>query len=400
MAARGWSGYVDSLSGHAIENFTVNHIANWTSHGAPFPEYPDLTAIFIVLVVMVIGSVGVNFSSVINSILTAIAAGLLIFITIVGLFYANIENWTKVPGGFFPHGLKGVLKASSSCFYAFQGYEILGLSAEETVRPKKDIPRAIISVLVIVTLLYLSVAVSFTLMTPYTEVNVNAPFPGAFEANSVTWAKYIVEIGPILALTNLVILELFTLQRLVFSMSEDGLLFRYLSKVNARTKVPIGPVVTFCPVVILLLLCIDLSNLIGFMVTYAFVQYALFGAYMIILRYEPEYSKNYSAVAADDSNDVEGKINFAERSKISKFLSVKKLVVFILCVLFVLSLLIVIKGDAIFEGNVVIIVFVGLLALLVTIATVLISRRNQEGNLEGFLVSILTYLESVCEVKT
>ncbi|KAL4239496.1 hypothetical protein ACF0H5_000310 [Mactra antiquata] len=387
MASRGWSGYVDSLSGHAIKNYTVTHIANWTSHGSPFPEYPDMAAIFIVLVVMVIGSVGVNCSSIINSVLTAVAASLLIFITIVGFCYSNIENWTKVPGGFFPNGLKGLLKASSSCFYAFQGYEILGLSAEETVNPKRDIPRALISVLVIVLTLYLSVAVSFTLMVPYTNVNPSAPFPGAFEANGVTWAKYIVEIGPVLALTNLVILELFTIQRMVFSMSEDGLLFSYLSKVNSYTKVPIGPVVTFCPIVILLLLCIDLSNLIGFMVFYIFVQYSTLASYLIILRYEPQISISSSPVQNDTKFTRTRSSNILE--KISQFVSVTKLVVCIYCLLFILSLLIVLKGDEIFNGNVTVIVFVVILSILVAIATFVIACREQTGNIKGFLVPFM-----------
>lgn len=390
MGARGWSGYVDSLFNNAIENFTLTHVANWTSRGSPFPEYPDLPAILIILVVMVIASVGVNFASLVNSILTAVAVGLLVFIAFCGFFYSNSDNWWKAPGGFFPNGFNGVLKASSSCFYAFQGFEILGFSAEETLNPRKDVPRSIVLVLVIVTILYLSVAVSFTLMIPYTEVDTNAPFPSAFQYNSVTWAKYIVEIGPILALTNLCILELFTIQRLSFSMSEDGLLFKFLSHVNEYTKVPIGPVLAFGPVVIILVLSIDLSNLIGFMVSYTFIQYSVFASYLIILRYIPSNTHKNDVVIAVNISKNDQKLSTVKsklHSCFSKNLSVKKIVLFIYFLLFILSWLIVKHGTAVLHGNSVLICCIILLCGLVAIATVWILCQEQNGDCRGYLVS-------------
>jgi cationic amino acid transporter 4 len=93
MASRGWSGYVDSLFNHTIQNYTLTRIANWTANGPPFPQYPDLTAIAIILVAMVIVSVGVNFASIVNSVLAAVAASLLIFISVCGFYYANTDNW-------------------------------------------------------------------------------------------------------------------------------------------------------------------------------------------------------------------------------------------------------------------------------------------------------------------
>jgi amino acid transporter len=391
MAARGWSGYIDSLFNHRIENFTISHIANWKSHGSPYPAYPDLPAVLIILVVMLMCSLGVNFASIVNSLLTAVAASLLVFITVCGFFFANFDNWSKIPGGFFPNGLNGVLKASSSCFYAFQGYEILGISAEETVNPKKDIPRSIVLVLCIVTLLYVSVAMSFTLMIPYNEVTISAPFPGAFEYNSINWAKYIVEIGPILALANMCSLEMFTIQRLTFSMSEDGLLFKFLSHVNKYTKVPLGPIFTFGPIVVILVLSIDLSNLIGFMVTFTFIQYSLFAAYLIILRYTPQ---SYEEVNDGDEKPTE----YFKTNKNSCYdycckrnpISVKMLVFIIYMSVFILSCLILIKGSSIVNGNFVVTFFVVLLSTLVIVITIMIWRLEQQGDRRGYLVSIIS----------
>ena len=256
---------------------------------------------------MIISSIGVNFSSKVNTALAALSGSLLILIACVGLFYADSKNWFNVEGGFFPHGIGGVLKAAAACFYAFQGFEIIGFSSEETKNPKKVIPRAMIGTLIIVTILYMGVAISFSLMVPYTHINKNAPFPGAFAFHEVTWIKYIVAIGPMFALFNLCILELYTISRTIYSMSTDGLLFKFCSKVNEKTKVPLGPIFVFGPVVIALVLLTDLENLLGFMVMFTFLQYSFFASFMIVLR----YSKTELPVVKDskESDTAEVEIN-------------------------------------------------------------------------------------------
>lgn len=377
MGSRGWSGYVDSLFNHAVSNYTINHIGNWTDTvGPPFPEYLDFMAICIIIVVMVITSVGVNFATALNSLLTFMSGSLLIFIAIVGIVYADTDNWFHQPGGFFPHSLNGVLKASAACFYAFQGFEVLAYSAEETVDPKKNVPRSIIVTLVIVTVLYLCVAISFTLMVPYTAIDKSAPFPSAFRYNNVTWAKYVIEIGPILALSNLCVLEMYTVQRLTYSMASDGLLFKFLSVVNSWSKVPIGPVLAFGPVVVILIICIDLSTLIGFLVIYTFIQYSFFSAYLIVLRYQP--TKLPVKNGTDNSKMSENKtVRWSKFcSKFANICSVKKTVAILYLMLFGLAVFVVRRGSKLAEGNVVDVVAVIVLILVILIGIVMIYNRN------------------------
>lgn len=310
LAARGWSGYFDSLFNHAIRNYTMTHIPYLK--GTFFPEYPDFIAIVIILVVMFISSIGVNFSSKVNTVLAAVSGCLLIFIACAGFFFADSKNWFGQEGGFFPHGISGVFKAAAACFYAFQGFEIIGFSSEETENPKKVIPRAMIATFGIVTLLYMGVSISFSLMIPYTHINKNAPFPGAFAYHNMDWIKYIVAIGPMFALFNLCILELYTISRTIYSMSTDGLLFKFCSRVNERSKVPLGPIMVFGPVVIVLVLLTDLEDLLGFMVMFTFIQYSFFASYMIVLRYNPPILPAVKHIKETDENEVEIKVNSVE----------------------------------------------------------------------------------------
>ena len=267
---------------------------------------------------MVISSKGVNFSSKVNTVLATLSGSLLVFIACVGLFFADSKNWFGVEGGFFPHGVGGIFKATAACFYAFQGFEIIGFSSEETENPKKVIPRAMIGTFVIVTLLYMGVAISFSLMLPYSSINKNAPFPAAFGYHNVAWIKYIVTIGPMFALFNLCILELYTLSRAIYSMSTDGLLFKFCSKVNEKTKVPLGPIFVFGPVVIALVLLTDLEDLLGFIVMYAFLQYSFFASYMIVLRYNPLNTPIVEVNRTSDTQDVEITVR-SDESQVEKW---------------------------------------------------------------------------------
>ena len=48
-----------------------------------------------------------------------------------------------------------------------------------------------------VTLLYVGTSASLTLMVPYVDVDVAAPFPAAFAQRGLNWAKVIIAIGNI-----------------------------------------------------------------------------------------------------------------------------------------------------------------------------------------------------------
>ena len=451
LAARGFSGYFDSLFNHAIKNYTMTHITHWLE-GSFFPEYPDFAAIFIVLVVMFISSVGVNFSSKVNTVLAAVSGCLLIFIAGAGFFFADTKNWFGQEGGYFPHGISGVFKAAADCFYAFQGFEIIGFSSEETKNPKKVIPRAMIGTLVIVTFLYMGVAISFSLMIPYTHINKNAPFPGAFAYHGIDWIKYIVAIGPMFALFNLCILELYTISRTIYSMSTDGLLFKFCSRVNNRTKVPLGPIFVFGPVVIVLVLLTDLENLLGFMVMFTFIQYSFFASYMIVLRYNPPIlpsvkHKSFKERDNPDNNEVEIDVvntdaqenNISERvdsdsvveqdtepllsdddddstqlvpyqqpefenspentdrdrdvsnrsklSKVTAIFTVTKLVIIIYFACFFLALQLILGGGHILEGNGLSIFSALTLSLIILMCCLGIFLRKQQNRSDGFQVS-------------
>lgn len=94
---------------------------------------------------------------------------------------ANPANWAiekeNIPrgvqggdGGFMPYGLAGIVTGATRCLFCFDGFDYLAASGEEAIKPKRNIPLAIILSLFIVLLCYFGVATVLTMMWPYYEL--------------------------------------------------------------------------------------------------------------------------------------------------------------------------------------------------------------------------------------
>ena len=106
--ARAWSGYVDSLAGGAISNFT-RRVMGGHSMGEPLGHYPDPLAASLCLVYALLLALGVKGSAVINSLLTIVNLAVMALVVALGIYYADLTNWSNQNGGFLPFGIGGVL---------------------------------------------------------------------------------------------------------------------------------------------------------------------------------------------------------------------------------------------------------------------------------------------------
>lgn len=106
---------------------------------------------------------------------------ILIIVVVCGIPFANFANWAITKSrrppktgleesGFLPYGFTGVFKGAGKCFFAFVGFDEISVAGEEVVDPKKSVPRAIISTLVINCVIFVSVSAMLTLLVPYYEI--------------------------------------------------------------------------------------------------------------------------------------------------------------------------------------------------------------------------------------
>lgn len=193
--ARAWSGYLDSIFNHTIQNFTETHIMRWD---VPFlARYPDLLAAGILLVATCFLSFGVKVSSYLNHIFSCVSMVVIIFILIFGFILAEPANWSQREGGFAPYGFSGIMSGTATCFYAFVGFDVIASSSEEAKNPQKAIPIATGVSLGLAATAYILVSAVLTLMVPWHTLDPNSALSDAFFRRGYSWAGIIVAVGSI-----------------------------------------------------------------------------------------------------------------------------------------------------------------------------------------------------------
>nr|CAD7446532.1 unnamed protein product [Timema bartmani] len=303
--ARAWSGYIDSLLGGAISNITVTHVGEL--HEQLLGRYPDFLAFAACIVYACLLGIGVKGSAIFNSFFTMINLAVMVFVIVMGFYYARPENWTS-GGGFLPFGFSGVIAGAATCFYAFVGFDSIATSSEEAITPTVSIPLATLTSMLVVTIGYILVSAALTLMVPYWSLNVGAALPEAFRQYR---SDYVVSVGALCGMTTTLFGSLFSLPRCLYAMAADGLLFSFLGSVNQKTQLPLVNLAISGISSALLALVFDLEKLVEFMSIGTLLAYTIVSASVIILRYRPPSPEEAAILAVggtDDSSQSGGEL--------------------------------------------------------------------------------------------
>ena len=305
---------MDYLTDNAISNATKTYLPTIEGYEL-ISEYPDFVAGGIIFVLTVISCIGVQCSSKFNMVFALVNISVLLFASITAFCYADITNWTSNStggvgvgdGGFLPYGWTGVLEGTGVCFWAFIGWDIIVLSAEETKDPQRTIPMAMAICITGVAILYVTVSAALTMMTPYSALDFIAPLPSAFAESGLPWAKYIVAFGPLCGLTTTLLSCIFIFIRMTYAMAEDGLLFGLFSRVNSCTKVPMFSCLLGGVIMIPLSMFMNIRSIISFTVLITLLQFVVVDACVIILRYKPDAQKKFGILTDNDAEASEKK---------------------------------------------------------------------------------------------
>jgi APA family basic amino acid/polyamine antiporter len=135
-------------------------------------------------------------------------------------------------------GWSGILRGAGVVFFAYIGFDAVSTAAQEAKNPKKDMPLGILGSLVICTVLYILVSGLLTRLVPYTELNVPDPVVVGIRLTGQQWATFMVELGALAGLATVMLVMLLGQSRVFYSMSRDGLLWPWASKIHPRFRTP------------------------------------------------------------------------------------------------------------------------------------------------------------------
>ncbi|XP_074093520.1 cationic amino acid transporter 3-like [Cotesia typhae] len=311
--ARSLSIYIDSFTDDAMKKFIQSTMPIKISF---LSDYPDFFAFSLIMFISIIQCTGVKKSSYFNTIATNINLLTICVVVISGCTKVDINNWYLEPkdipvnatkpeaGGFMPFGMSGVMAATAKCFFAFVGFDAIATTGEEAKNPQRNIPFAIITSLLICCLAYFSVSVVLTMMWPYYDQNPETPFPYVFKQLEWPVILWIVNIGAIFAFCTCLFGGLFSLPRILYAMGSDGIIFKFLSNVNKKTKTPATSILCSGLFSGFISLIFNLSQLMDMLSVGTLLAYTMVSICVIILRYQKTVITEESNIniSQDDCN--------------------------------------------------------------------------------------------------
>lgn len=229
--ASGWSGYVQgflaSLNLQLPKAFSgAYNPANGT--------YVDLIAVLVLLAVTFWVSLEAKTALRLNNIMVFVKFGIIALFVVVGFFHVKPSNW--VP--FLPFGFSGVISGAAVVFFAFLGFDAVSMTAEEVKNPQKDIPKGIIGSIIITTILYVIVTLILTGIVPFQSLGVKDPVAFAMRFIQLDGVAAVISVGAILTLLTVTISMMYSLARIIYAISKDGLLPAFMSKIDKKNRTP------------------------------------------------------------------------------------------------------------------------------------------------------------------
>lgn len=241
-----WAGYFKELMkgfGINIPWYLVSDLRSTLStpglidsapHVFGIPIVINIFAILIVALITWVLVIGVKESASFNSVMVGIKIIILLFFIGVGAFFVKPENWTP----FAPNGWRGIQTGAALVFFAYIGFDAVSTAAEETKNPEKNLPIAMIASLSVSTVLYIAVALVLTGLVPYKMLSTAEPLALALNIIHLNWAAGIVAFGAVIATTAVLLVFQLGQPRIFFSMSRDGMLPAWFSKVHPKYRTP------------------------------------------------------------------------------------------------------------------------------------------------------------------
>lgn len=246
------------------------------------------TSIITISVLTTLNVLRAKFGEIFSNIFTGLKILGILIIVGVGLFFGNSEFSfngamslsTASNGGISSFGvaLVGVL-------FSYGGWQHASFLAGETKNPTRNVPIAMITGALVVTIIYLLVNVSYMMLLPLNTITSSQKV--AADAVSTILPFGGMMVAAIIAVSTLGTIGIYTLSspRIYYAMAEDGLFFKRMAKVHPRFKTPVNAIIGQSVwSIVLLLFWGTLEDLITYTVSVEWIFFTLAAIGIFIFR--------------------------------------------------------------------------------------------------------------------
>ena len=236
--ATGWIWYLARVAAYAANlHLMINYM------GFIVPALQDVTVHAVAVVVVTLALLALNIHGVRDSTVAsnafAVAKLAILFLFVaVGLFFLDPAQFhfsaPFTQGGPTPDRLASTVLL---LVYAFTGAELAAVPAGEVKDPERDLPRALLTAMGVVTVLYMGIQVVCMGTLPGLGESTR-PLADAARRFAGAPGGLVIVVGAVFSILGNLNLQILACSRIPFAMAENGELPRILSRVNARRNTP------------------------------------------------------------------------------------------------------------------------------------------------------------------
>jgi len=206
----------------------------------PFMASP--AAFFLVVFLGCVNLMGTSVTAKMNGCITAVSVLLLLAFIAGSIPAVDTVRWWPL----LPRGVGGVFRAAGTVFFAYLGFDILACLSDEVEDPQV-IPRGIVLTLFLSTFLYAATALVFTGLVTGDEIDVRAPLAAAARLRGLDALSSLVAVGAVGNTMTTVVGSMLGVPRVMYAMSQDGLLPPALGRLNKQGTPVCALLVTLVP---------------------------------------------------------------------------------------------------------------------------------------------------------
>jgi len=226
-----------------------------------------------------------------------------IVITLVGILavfiaasagHADLTTLTPLA----PKGWGAVLPATALVFVSFLGFAKITTVAEEIKNPGRNLPRAIIGSVVIVTVIYAVIMLLINAVLPWQEISGNGDIAVVEVGRVVLGGVGVVALtgGGLLATASSANASILASSRINFAMGRDRLVSDWLNAIHDRYATPHRSIALTGGLILLFILIGDVKTLAKAGSVLHLIVYGLLNLALIVMReadvpdYQPDYT--------------------------------------------------------------------------------------------------------------
>ncbi|MET9633443.1 amino acid permease [Lentzea sp. NPDC006480] len=285
--AVGWGQYINELL-HLVTGLRIPDALSQPPGAGGIVNIPAVLVVVLSMLVLLGGSKG---SARTNTILVWIKVGSLLMFCAVAFTAFKAGNLQPL----FPLGLAGMSAGAATLFFSYIGFDAASTAGEEAKNPQRDLPRAIILSLVVITALYCAVALAAVGAMPWQSFEGTEAALSRVLTDNVSGAIWpiLLSIGAVVATTSVVLTVLYGQTRILYAMSRDGLVPSIFARLS-RAGVPFVNTIVVGSFIGILAALVPLGSLadatsIGTLFAFALVNIAV----IILRRTEPDRQRTF-----------------------------------------------------------------------------------------------------------